>query len=324
MPVGNWNLQWLNHNAQRSYPLTSAATKKDKTGTFSIPDDFIVGMSLCLSVDDVGAQIFDRQLFISRIVISSSGFGVNISTAEIAGGVAFAAPMFSVFVSKAEHVKNNTYALTQLGDSSGTITIGDLTGIENQPPGFFDFDPAATELEADVIRPAMFGIRSLQLLDSGAYSEKLYGNIVLVAGDNIKMVVEKILNPDTEQLETHVVINAVSNADLNEDCACEINETAPCITSINGITTTTGNFNISPNGCIALGEMINGLQIADICAEPCCGCSELDAVRDQINRFGDGITTLQNFVTRLGSEVSQMSIVVLGSRLGNSSCSTAG
>ena len=324
MPVGNWNLQWLNHNAQRSYPLTSAATKKDKTGTFSIPDDFIVGMSLCLSVDDVGEQIFAQQIFISRIVISSSGFGITISAAETDGGVEFVAPIFSVFVSKSEHVKNNTYALTQLADSSGTITIGDLPGIENQPPGFFDFDPAATELEADVIRPAMYGIRSLQLLDSGAYSEKLYGNIVLVAGDNVKLIAEKVLNPDTEQFETHVVINAVGGANLNEDCACEINETAPCITSINGITTTTGNFNISPNGCISLGEMVNGLQIADICAEPCCGCSELDALRDQINRFGDGITTLQNFVTRLGSEVSQMSIVVLGSRLGNSSCSTAG
>lgn len=324
MPVGNWNLQWLNHNAQRSYPLTSAASKKDKTGTFSIPDDFIVGMSLCLNVDDITAQRLDRLFFISRIVISSTGFGLTISVAETEGGIEFSSALFNVFVDKAEHVKNNTYALTQLGDAAGTITIGDIAGIEAQPPGFFEFNPAATEIEADVIRPVVHGIRSLQVLDNGAYSEKLYGNIVLVAGDNIKMVVEKILNEETEQLETHVVINAVANAELNEDCTCEINETAPCITSINGISTTTGNFNISPNGCISLGEMTNGLQIADICAEPCCGCSELDALRDQINRFGDGITTLQNFVTRLGSEVSQMSIVVLGSRLGNSSCSTAG
>jgi hypothetical protein len=230
----------------------------------------------------------------------------------------------SVFVSKAEHVKNNTYALTAVGDTAGTITIGDLAGVETQPPGLFEFYPNDAELEADVVRPAVHGIRSLQILNNGAYSPKLYGDIVLVAGENIKMVVEKIFNEETNKPETHVVIHAISGANLAEDCTCEINSTAPCITSINGIATTDGNFNIAPNGCISLGEMVNGLQIADICAEPCCGCSELDALRDQINRFGDGITTLQNFVTRLGSEVSQMSIVVLGSRLGNSSCSTAG
>lgn len=320
MPVGNWNLQWLNHNAQRSYPLTSRASKTDKTATFTIPDDFIVGMSLCPNVDDTGAQVAGASFYISSITVSGTGFGIAIGMVSAIGG----GPLFSVFVNKAEHVKNNTYALTPIGDAAGTITIGDIAGIEAQPPGFFEFYPGATEIEADVVRPVVHGIRSVQVLNNGAYSPKMYGDVVLVAGENIKMRVEKVLNEETERLETHVIIHAISGANLSEDCTCEINTSAPCITSINGIATTDGNFNIAPNGCISLGEMVNGLQIADICAEPCCGCSELDALRDQINRFGDGITTLQNFVTRLGSEVSQMGIVVLGSRLGNSSCSTSG
>lgn len=324
MPVGNWNLQWLNHNAQRSYPLTARGSKQDRSGTFSIPDDFIVGMSLCPSVDDVLSQNPDVTFYVSRIAISSSGFGVTISVAEKIGDIDFSAALFNVFVNRAEHVKNNTYALTQLGAAAGTITIGDIAGIEKQPPGFFEFDPAATEIEADVIRPVVHGIRSLQVLNDGALSEKIYGDVVLVAGDNVRIRLEKILNEDSGTYDNYVTLHAIAGAGLNEDCTCEINETAPCITSINGIATTNGNFNISPNGCIALGEMTNGLQIADICAEPCCGCSELEALRDQINRFGDGITTLQNFVTRLGSEVSQMGIVILGSRLGNSSCSTSG
>jgi hypothetical protein len=36
------------------------------------------------------------------------------------------------------------------------------------------------------------------------------------------------------------------------------------------------------------------------------------------------VTTMQNFVTRLGSEVTQMNLVVLGSRLGDAGCNTCG
>jgi hypothetical protein len=36
------------------------------------------------------------------------------------------------------------------------------------------------------------------------------------------------------------------------------------------------------------------------------------------------VSTLQNFVTRLNSEVTQMSLVVLGSRLGDGGCNTCG
>ena len=44
MPIGIWNLEWLNHNSQRSYPLAEDATKTDITGTFTLPDDFILGL----------------------------------------------------------------------------------------------------------------------------------------------------------------------------------------------------------------------------------------------------------------------------------------
>ena len=46
MPLSQWNLEFLNHNAQRSYPLTADATKQDLTGSFVIPDDFLVGLDL--------------------------------------------------------------------------------------------------------------------------------------------------------------------------------------------------------------------------------------------------------------------------------------
>jgi hypothetical protein len=87
------------------------------------------------------------------------------------------------------------------------------------------------------------------------------------------------------------------------------------------VCSTDGTFILAQDDCIEITPITNGLSFADTCAQPCCGCAELDAITTQINRFGDGVTTLQNFVTRLGSEVTQMSLVVLGSKLGDSSCS---
>ena len=42
MPLSTWNLEWLNHNSQRNYPIADDATGYDETGTFKIPEDFIV------------------------------------------------------------------------------------------------------------------------------------------------------------------------------------------------------------------------------------------------------------------------------------------
>lgn len=319
MPVGNWNLQWLNHNAQRSYPLTSRASKKDVTGTFTIPDDFIVGLRLNFATD----YVTDVRANINQITVSNIGVCVYISVYTATGVLIQGA--LRVCINKAEHVKNNTYALTSYAEDrvTGSITINEINEILNQPAGWFNFDEAAGEIESDVISVSTHAIRSLQILSDGARSEKLYGDIVLVAGENIKILIEKDW-VSFNQLETRLVIHAISGKNLNEDCTCDVNNVAPCIRSINGISTTTGNFNFAPNGCINLTEAVNGVEIADICAEPCCGCSELDALRTQVERFGDGITTLQNFVTRLGSEVAQMSVVVIGSRLSTATCNSGG
>ena len=64
MPLSQWNLEFLNHNAQRSYPLTDAATKEDTTGSFVIPDDFIVafGLPVSTAMDMESGRFFIRQL----------------------------------------------------------------------------------------------------------------------------------------------------------------------------------------------------------------------------------------------------------------------
>lgn len=312
MPVGNWNLQWLNHNAQRSYPLTTSATKKDVTSTLTIPDSFIVSLYF---PTHAGSAFTPSNFYISAVLLAPTGFNIVIGYSD---GISDNANVAAANIARASYVPNTAYALAGIGDfadSVGHIVLGTLDEIDQEPAGLYTFDKAGGALEPDTIRPMLRSVSSLRVFNNNEYGDRIYGHVTLVAGTNIR------LSTGVSGGETYITIDAINGENLNQQCLCDVVQGGPCITSINGVTTSDGNFVLAPNTCLSFTAIQNGLKIEDTCAQPCCGCSELDALRDQVNRFGDGITTLQNFVTRLGSEVTQMSLVVLGSRLNNSSCS---
>jgi len=313
MPIGNWNLQWLNHNSQRSYPLTERATKVDTSGTIRIPDSFIVGLYLPVHS---GLEFSPNNFFIKTLVISPTGFNIIVGYSDANGVTTVAAAN----IARAAHTTNQSYALSGVGSTSdcvGEIVLGSLDEVDKLPPGQYEFTLPAGELETDAIRPMLRGLQSLRVENVGEQSQRIYGDVTLVAGANIRLNVVDVAGTE----ETYIVINAISGENLNQDCACDIPTTGECIRCINGVCSSDGTFTFVPDDCVEILPIVNGLQLADTCAEPCCGCAELDAITQQINRFGDGVATLQNFVTRLGSEVTQMSLVVLGSRLGDSGCS---
>lgn len=311
MPIGNWNLQWLNHNSQRSYPLTERATKTDTTGTIRLPDSFIVALYLPIHS---GLVFAPNNFFIKSVLIAPTGFNITVGYDNSGTSIVVAAAN----IIRNNYQPNRSYALggvDDFDDCVGRIVLGNLDEIDQIPPGLYEFDRAAGELEPDTIRPMLRAVTRLRVSNNGELSAPIYGDVTLVAGNNMRIAVA------TSGTETEIVFNAISGANLNEECLCDIPELGSCIRCINGVCSTDGNFIIAPDDCIQITPMSNGLKFADTCAQPCCGCTELDAIVDQINRFGDGVTTLQNFITRLGAEVTQMSLVVLGSQLGDSSCS---
>lgn len=314
MPIGNWNLQWLNHNSQRSYPLTERATKKDITGTITLPDSFIVALYLPIHS---GLSFAPNNFFIKSLLIAPTGFNVVVGYANGTTSVEVAAAN----VIRANYQPNKSYALGGVGafdDCVGRIVLGALDEIDKLPPGLYEFNQTGAELETDAIRPMIRGVSRLRVLNNTEYSDAIYGDVTLVAGTNVRITTATVGD------ETHITFDAIANANLNENCFCEVSEEPDCIRCINGVCSSDGNFVLAADECVQITAMTNGLKIADTCAQPCCGCTELDAIINQIDRFGDGVTTLQNFITRLGSEVTQMSLVVLGSRLGDSGCGTSG
>lgn len=315
MPLGIINLEWLNLNAQRAYPLTAEATKVDQTGTIAIPDSFIV--ELCLPVH-AGLNVEPDKFFLYSLGIFPTGYNIVFAYDDGTNDPPLVA---NVNISKDAHTENRSYALTGSGDyadSVGTITIGRLEEMETLSPGLFYFTPAGGQIEPDAIRPFLRGVSSITVVNGTDVSEPIYGDITLVAGTNIRLVVNQVLGSDPE-----IVISAISGEGLNEDCVCDDAEEGPCIKTINGVAPEPGgNFVLSGQSCLQLSPITNGLQITDSCATPCCGCTELDAIRDQLNLFADARMSLEGIANRLDAEVSAMQAVVLGSRLNDQGCLT--
>jgi len=313
MPIGNWNLQWLNHNSQRSYPLTSWATKTDKRGNIRLPDSFIVAMYLPVSAT---LDIDTSKFFVKNVLISPTGFNITVGYDE-GGGVT--RDVAAANIARSNFVPNRSYALGGIDvfdDTIGHVVIGNVDEVDKLPPGYYTFEPEAGALEADVIRPNIRGISRIRVNNNNQTSEYVYGDVTLVAGTNVRISIARTAE------DTKIIFDAISGLNLNADCICPTPAEGECIRCINGVCSDNGTFTLIANECVQLAPGVNSLTLKDVCAQPCCGCLELDELNTQIDRFRDGVTTLQNFVSRMSAEVTQMSLVVLGSKLGDTGCGT--
>jgi len=313
MPLSQWNLEFLNHNAQRSYPLTTDATKQDVTASFTIPNDFLVGLDLPVSpaMDMETGRFFIRQLglFASGIQLILA-YDTGSEIYDVASGL----------IPTTGDVRNKVFTLGGIDpydDIAGKIVIGRVDTIQLQPSGLFEFDLAGSRIEPQAVRPMIKGISSFSIANAaGTASERLYGDIELVAGNNIQ------LSTVVTASETKVVISALSGEGTVEQCVCEGDAAAiPCIKTINGIRPTSdGNFNFIGDDCLSFTPVSNGLKLNDSCCQPCCGCTELEAITRDLERFAAQRTSLELFINQLAAETATFDSTVLGARLGDRTC----
>jgi len=313
MVTGNWNVQWLNHNSQRSYPFTDASSGHDTTGTITIPDSFILAMQFAVNA---GVSIQPEKFYLHTLSIFPIGYSLVLGYDD---GTSSPPVIANVNVSKLSHYEGRTYSISGIDDfedGTGTVAIGRLDAIDLLPVGTYLFTPEAATLETDAIRPMIRGISSLTVVNGADRSDPIYGDVEITAGANMRIVANTV-----DGFPAEVVFNAISGEGLNEVCACDESGEGPAIRFINGIPPLPdGNFRMVGNTCLNISPITNGLKLTDICSEPCCGCEELTAITQQIDRFADGAVTLQSFANALKTEVTQMSQVVLGSRLNDNGC----
>ena len=306
-------MEWLNANSQRRYPLTDDSSGVDDSTTFALPTDFLLEVDLPISS---AFNVDPSRFFLKQVAAYATGYSVVIGYQPASGD---AVNVASALISRGTHERYTTYALGGIGDYAdtvGKVVIGNLDNITNQPEGVFTFSLANARIEPDGVRPIIRGVTSISVLNGVDQSERLYGDIQLVAGQNVQIV------PIIVEGEDPILrISAIDGEGLIEDCECEDNETSPPIRRINGIPPTPGgDFTLLGNTCMEIKGIENGLQLVDTCSEPCCGCEELEAITRDLEAFGSKARTLENFLTRLEGSVTQMDMVVLGSKLNDQGC----
>ncbi len=312
MPLSQWNLEFLNHNSQRSYPLTADATKQDITGSLTLPDDFLVGIDIPVST---AMDMESGKFFIRQVGIFNSGIQLLFAYNSPSGPV----NVGSALVPSSGFQRNSVFAIGGIDpfdDIYGKVVIGKISTIQ-QTAGLFDFDIDGGRIEPQAIRPMIRGITALTIADAeGNESERLYGDIELVAGTNIQLTTVSTAD------QTQIIISAISGEGTIEQCICTGDAAIlPCIKTINGIVPTEdGNFNLIGDDCLTFDPIVNGLQVTDSCCAPCCGCEELETVTRALEDLKIQRNALELFVNELAVSATTFNNTVLGSRLGDRRC----
>lgn len=315
MPVGISNQEWLNANSQRHYPLADDADGVSEGGDFAVPEDFIVELDLAVPT---GLDVSPGGFFVKHIGAYATGYSVVIGYQpddpdEDPVDVATA------LIARPLHTRNRVYALGGIGDFSdavGKVVIGRLDAIDAQPPGFHTFSLAHGRLDPDAVRPQIRGVTALILVNNGQASEPLYGDVELVAGNNVQLV------PSLVEGEDPVIrINAVRGEGTVDDCVCTGDTAAaPPLRRISGVAPTPdGDFFILGDKCLEVQAVANGIRLVDTCSKPCCGCPELEAITRDLERLRGEAQTVRSFTTQLRAAVDTMNLTVLSS-VGGTNC----
>lgn len=306
-----WNLEFLNHNSQRSYPLAEQTSARDITDSLTIPDSFLIDLVLPI---DGRLSVSPVRFFLYQLGIYSTGYRLVIGYASD-GGVIVAA---EANIARQSHVEHNQYPLAGVGDfiaSTGSVTIGKLAEIDKLPTGLFTFELEHTQLERTAIRPMLSGVSFIRVVNGNDVSAPIYGPVELVAGNNVSIAVAPAVG-DTNRIQ----INAIDATGFNADCTADTAPGQP-IYFINGEPPQEdGNFQFRGDMCLSIEAIENGLQLRDDCSQPCCGCEELEALVSQIQQFGEGAAAVRTFATLLVPEVQKMSQVIFSSQFAGNGC----
>lgn len=296
------HVEWLNRNGVRKYPLSEEATGWDVTGSFRLPDNFIVDMVLPVHST--------MNLDVSKFhVLRVAVFGTGVSMTIGHNG----APVATISVPAATFTRNKTYFLQGIGeftDVLGKVVIGTLDTILDSA-GSYEFDIAGGRIEASVVIPDIRGVASVCIVEDDVCGPLIQGDIAFEAGRNVRLVRSEFGDV------TVLTIDAIDGEGTIADCVCDgdIAE-RPGIQSISGVgPDKDGNVELEGDDCLEVVPLAaeNKLRVRDNCSKPCCGCLELQALRDDQERVRDEVLTMKNLASRLEGVISAMQSIVAAS-----------
>ena len=274
------NLDFLNSNSLRNYPLKEGVTRISTDSVMVIPNDFLVDFQLAASYDP------SKRFYLSRLTSFDDLITVEVSEQ---GGTLVGT--FSI--DTANHWQYKDYFLVPTDDyvgATGLLTVTALKGINNRPSGSYEFTFESTEFEPRTIIPSIKGINRMTFVNTNGSSYSMTGDIVIEARQNIRF--------KTTEVPNTIVIDVGNGLGLNTKCA----EETGCIKTINGIPPDeSANFTIDFSDCATLTPIPanTGLLLEDICCKPCVGCNDIEELTTRLMTTETGLVTLRQYYTDL-------------------------
>jgi len=314
MPA-TWNLDFLEHNKARRFPLAADASVTDSTGTFTLPDSFLVGLDFPIHT---AMDMLPGQFFLRCLGVTSTGFVFIFAYQSDTGAVDVATAMIPR--SSFQPYKGfQVGGLSPFDDTVGTLALGALDDIDRQPAGMWTFTLEQTRIEPFCTRPNLRGVTGLIVTNGTDQSTRITGDVELIAGTNVQ-ITPVLVDGQNPQL----IISAISGEGTLQSCVCQGEEQqAPCIRRFNGVTgTAAGDFYLLGDNCFQFTAITNGLKLSDKCCQPCCSCPELEAITADLSLMKAERDNFAVFMSQLMTAVNQMELTVLGARLNDRGCTT--
>lgn len=275
------NLEYLNLNSLRAYPIKETVSRQDNLSSFTIPNDLIVDLELAVSYDPA---IYG---YISKISNLTDYIGIEISDNEDV--------LIGTFViTAATHTQFKKYYLVPSNDyirATGVITVDSLTGIKNQPDGAYSFTLANAELEMRTFIPGQKGINRIKFINASGTSFYRTGDVTIIARSNIRF---------KAGAEDSIIIDVGDGLGLNTDCTPE----RTCIQTINGIPPDEDhNFTLDFSDCAQLTPIPanTGLLLEDTCCRPCVGCNDIEELTTRLMGAENLLLQLRDYYQSLNT-----------------------
>ena len=280
MSLNIWNLEWLNHNSQRSYPIADWANREcNLSSDIKLPNDFILALSLSVNSSH---NIEIDKFYIKAIAVMDKCCSITIGYAEGELDVA----EITIYTESLQ----DTYAFTGIDnfdDVKGYIGINKNSIIFAELSGYFTFDYESTAIEPDCIRNTSKMLSGIQIDTGNRKSNRMYGRRTFFSGDNFN--IDAVTEGDTTTITFNAIDSSVkkqlNGEEEEEECMPNFAKKKP-ILSINGVKPDKdGNIEIEGLNSAVIRKVGNGIKVEDAFAEPCCQCDDLNALYDKLNEL---------------------------------------
>lgn len=287
-----WNVNWLNQNTQRKYPLSELATGVSADGSFVLPDSVLADMTLSVPVD----AGYDPTAFYLGAV---TAYG-QIATFTFKYGTT---TVGSVAVDTTAHTLYSIYTASGVGEFAACAIRCCVADVEVLKTfgGSTTYTVEAGRLEATVIRPGLQGVTSITATVGSTESAPMRGPIELVEGSNIRLTPIAPVEPGEK---ARIRIDARLGA-VETDCGDGSSGLGQAVRSVGGaIPNAQGAISIvTLGGCLSATGAGNTLTLTDNCASSCCGDDEMAVVADAVTAQFEALRRMETSAALLEQKI---------------------